>query len=346
MLIIELKRTNNQPWQLGAILGTGVLTVALSLTALCLGRYELSIIDVVKILLSAFWDLQQTWTDAMADVVFQVRLPRVFAALLVGAGLAISGTTYQGIFKNPLVSPDLLGVSSGACVGAALAILNGLDAGGIQICALLGGLLAVAITTTIPKLLRNSSNLILVLAGIIVAGFMSSALGLLKYVADPETQLPEIVFWQMGSLATTSMGDVMMIVPAMLISMALLIAVRWRINILSLGDEEAGSLGINIRVIRGLAIVCSTVTTACAVCISGTVGWIGLVVPHLCRMLIGPDNTRVIPLSIFVGASFMLVVDTVARTVTSGEIPLSILTGFIGAPLYGWLLFKQRMKIK
>lgn len=341
-----MKRINNQPWQIGTTIGMGILTAALSLTALCLGRYELSIVDVVKILLSPVWDLQQTWTDAMADVVFQVRLPRVFAALLVGAGLSISGTTYQGIFKNPLVSPDLLGVSSGACVGAALAILNGLDAGGIQVCALLGGLLAVAITTTIPKLLRNSSNLILVLAGIIVAGFMSSALGLLKYVADPETQLPEIVFWQMGSLATTSMSDIIMIVPAMLISMALLVVVRWRINILSLGDEEAGSLGINIRVIRGLAIVCATVTTACAVCISGTVGWIGLVVPHLCRMLVGPDNTRVIPLSIFVGASFMLVVDTVARTVTSGEIPLSILTGFIGAPLYGWLLFKQRMKIK
>lgn len=341
-----MKQTNNQPWQIGAILGTGALTVALSLAALCLGRYELSIVDVVKILLSPVLGLQQTWTDAMANVVFQVRLPRVFAALLVGAGLAISGTTYQGIFKNPLVSPDLLGVSAGACVGAALAILNGLGAGGIQVGALLGGLLAVAITTSIPKLLKNSSSLILVLAGIIVAGFMSSALGLLKYVADPETQLPEIVFWQMGSLATTSMYDVVMVMPAMLISMVLLVAVRWRINILSLGEEEAGSLGINTKMIRGLAIICSTIATACAVCISGTVGWIGLVVPHICRMMVGPDNTRVIPLSIFAGASFMLFVDTVARTVTSGEIPLSILTGFIGAPLYGWLLFKQRMKIR
>lgn len=323
-----------------------LLTMALSLSALCLGRYDLSVINVVKILLSPLVDWQPTWTEAMAKVVFQVRLPRVCAALLVGAGLSLSGTTYQGIFKNPLVSPDLLGVSSGACVGAALAILKGLEAGGVQVCALLGGLLAVAVTTSIPKVLRNSSALILVLAGVIVAGFMSSALGLLKYVADPETQLPEIVFWQMGSLATTSLGDVLAVVPAMLVSMAVLIAMRWRINILSLGEEEAGSLGINTKVIRSLAVFCSTIATACAVCISGTVGWIGLVVPHLCRMLIGPDNTRVMPLSLLVGASFMLFVDTAARTLTTGEIPLSILTGFIGAPLYGWLLFKQRMKLK
>jgi iron complex transport system permease protein len=266
--------------------------------------------------------------------------------LLVGAGLALSGTTYQGIFKNPLVSPDLLGVSSGACVGAALAILNDLGAGGIQSCALLGGLSAVLITTTIPKLMKNNSTLILVLAGIIVTGFMSSTLGLLKYVADPETQLAEIVFWQMGSLATTSMKDALAVAPVMMVTMAVLIAARWQINILSLGDEEASSLGVNIRVIRGLAVLCATILTACAVCISGTVGWIGLVVPHLCRMLVGPDNTKVMPLSIFAGASFMLFVDTVARSATSAEIPLSILTGFIGAPLYGWLLFKQRMKVK
>lgn len=346
MLNIEFIKAKHKPQQVSVTVAMGILTIALSLAALCLGRYELSVVDVVKILLSPFFDLQRSWTDAMENVVFQVRLPRVCAALLVGSALSLSGTTYQGIFKNPLVSPDLLGVSAGACVGAALAILNGLEAGGIQLCALLGGLLAVAITTSIPKMLKNSSTLILVLAGIIVAGFMSSALGLLKYVADPETQLPEIVFWQMGSLATTSMADVIVVVPALLISMALLIAARWRINILSLGEEEASSLGVNTKVIRGLAVLCSTVATACAVCISGTVGWIGLVVPHLCRMLVGPDNTRVMPLSLFVGASFMLFVDTVARTLTTGEIPLSILTGFIGAPLYGWLLFKQRMKIK
>lgn len=327
-------------------IGTCILTLALSVAALYIGRYDLSVIDAVKILFSPFIHFPQTWTDAMEVVIFQVRLPRVCSALLVGAGLALSGTTYQGIFKNPLVSPDLLGVSSGACVGAALAILNGLGSGGIQICALLGGLLAVLITTTIPKLMKNNSTLILVLAGIIVTGFMSSTIGLLKYMADPETQLAEIVYWQMGSLATTSMKDVVAVAPAMLITMVVLIAVRWQINILSLGDQEASSLGTNIKVVRGLAVLCATILTACAVCISGTVGWIGLVVPHLCRMLVGPDNTKVMPLSLFVGASFMLFVDTVARSATSAEIPLSILTGFIGAPLYGWLLFKQRMKVK
>lgn len=319
---------------------------ALVLCALCMGRYGQSPWETIKVLFSRILPIERTWDDGVERVVFLVRLPRIAAAILVGAALAISGMTYQGIFKNPLVSPDLLGVSSGASVGAALAILFGLSAAAIQVGALAGGLSAVFLTVTIPKLMRNSSTLILVLAGIIVQGFMSAVMGLLKYVADPESQLAEITYWQMGRISNTSSQDILAVLPAMTIAAAFLLALRWRINILSLGDAEAESLGVNLRVIRGMAVLCSTVLTACAVCISGVVSWIGLIIPHMCRMAVGPDNTRTMPISLLAGASFLLAVDTLARTVSSTEIPLSIITGFIGAPLYAWLLFHQRVKVK
>lgn len=323
-----------------------LVLMVLVLCALCLGRYGQSPLDTLKILFSRILPIERTWDDSVERVVFLVRLPRIGAAILVGAALAISGITYQGIFKNPLVSPDLLGVSSGASVGAALAILSGLSAGLIQAGALVGGLTAVLLTVTIPKLMRNSSTLMLVLAGIIVQGFMSAVMGLLKYVADPESQLAEITYWQMGRISNTSSQDIAAVLPAMAVAAALLLALRWRINILSLGDAEAESLGINLRVIRGMAVVCSTVLTACAVCISGVVSWIGLIIPHMCRMVVGPDNTKTMPVSLLAGASFLLTVDTLARTLSSTEIPLSMITGFIGAPLYAWLLFHQRVKVK
>lgn len=323
-----------------------VALLLLSLGALCLGRYNLSAKEALTILLSPVFHFQKNWTDTMGRVVFEVRLPRILSALVVGAALSISGAVYQSIFKNPLVSPDLLGVSSGASVGAAISILVGEAAGGIQVGALCGGLVAVLLATAVPKLMRNDSTLILVLAGIIVQGFMTATMGLIKYIADPESQLAEITYWQMGSISNTSMTDVSKVLPAMLVASGILIGIRWQINILSLGDREAGALGINIRLIRGLAVACSTILTACAVCISGVVGWIGLIIPHMCRMLVGPDNTKVMPMSLLVGATFMLLVDTLARTVSSTEIPLSIITGFVGAPVYVWLLFKQRVKLK
>lgn len=320
--------------------------LALALGALCVGRYGQTPLETVKILFSRVLPIPRTWAEGAETVVFKARLPRVAAAILVGAALSLSGTAYQGIFKNPLVSPDLLGVSSGASVGAAMAILLGMAPGMIQLGALAGGLTAVLLTVTIPKLMRNSSTLILVLAGIIVQGFMTAVMGLLKYAADPESQLAEITYWQMGRISNTSTQDVLAVLPAMAAGTVLLLALRWRINVLSLGDTQAEALGINIRLIRGLAVLCSTVVTACAVCISGVVSWIGLIIPHMCRMIVGPDNTKTMPMSILLGAGFLLVVDTLARTVSPAEIPLSIITGFVGAPLYAWLLFRQRVKVK
>ena len=276
------------------------------------------------------------------DIVLQLRLPRVGGALLVGMALSVAGTVYQGIFRNPLVSPDLLGVSGGACVGAAAAILLGLGMWNVQLLAFAGGLLAVMLTMSLPRLVGNASSVVLVLSGIVVSGFAGACLGLVKYLADPETQLAEIVYWQMGSLAKTDINGLQMVAPVMLVAALVLFAMRWRINVLSLGDREARLSGANIRRERGIMVAAATLLTASAVCLSGTVGWLGLVVPHLARMLGGDNNLKTLPLAALIGALFLLGTDTLARNLYSEEIPLGILTGFIGAPFFAWVLVRQK----
>ena len=276
------------------------------------------------------------------NMLIGVRMPRVMASVIVGAALALSGAVYQGIFKNPLVSPDFLGVSSGACVGAATAILLSFSSVMIQITAFAGGLLAVAVTMLIPKMLRSESGIMLVLAGIIVGGAMSSILGFIKYIADPETQLAAITYWQLGSFAYVDNKAVLSILPLSIAAAAVLIGMSWWINILSLGEQEAKSLGARVGVLRVVCIVCSTVLTAGAVCISGTIGWVGLVIPHFGRMIAGSDNRTLLPASMLIGSIFMLFVDTVTRIAGPAEMPVSILTGLIGAPFFAWLLYRQR----
>ncbi|NBH61182.1 iron ABC transporter permease [Anaerotruncus sp. 80] len=324
-----------------AILGLMLLIIVGS----GVGRYHIPTLDVVKVVLSNVFDFSQTWEPQAYSVVMSLRLPRIITAVLVGGALALSGAVYQGVFKNPLVAPDMLGVSTGACVGASVGILC--NAGGVtvQIVAFAGGMIAVVLATSIPKIMKNHSMMMLVLSGIIVTGLLDSIMGLLKYVADPDTELAEITHWQLGSLTKATWNDVAYIGPPILLAGIILITIRWRINILSLGEGEARTLGMDIRRIRGIVVVCATILTASAVCISGTIGWIGLVIPHLCRMMIGPDNRKVIPFSIVMGAIFLLLIDTMARVITNAELPLSILTGFVGAPFYFYLLLKQRMKL-
>lgn len=322
------------------------LTVGILLLSLCLGRFSISIPNVMKILFSRIVEIEPTWTGTMEGIVFNLRLPRTLMAMLVGAALSLSGTVYQGIFKNPLVSPDLLGVSAGACVGASVAILLDMNSAGIQLCALVSGLAAVFLTTTLPRLFKNHSVLMLVLSGIIVSGFMNAIIGLLKFIADTDTKLAELTYWMMGSIAGATMKDIAGILIPVLVCMAVLVRLRWRINLLSLGDEQAKSLGVNVKKTRGIIILCATLLTASVVSVSGTIGWVGLVIPHFSRMLVGHDNTRTIPVSIFLGACFMMVIDLAARTVTAAELPLSIVTSFIGAPLYAWMLYRQEVKIK
>lgn len=341
-----LEQTPRRPCSF-PVLFLGCLAALLILTILAIGvgRYAISPATVVRVLLSRFLPIPATWEGQAESVIFTLRLPRILAALLVGSALSLSGAAYQGVFKNPLVAPDMLGVSAGACVGASVGILMNAGGVGIQAGALLGGLATVLLAIAIPKVIKNQSMMTLVLAGVIISGLMNAILGLLKYLADPETQLASITHWQLGSLATAVWRDVFTMGPPILAAIIILLLMRWRINILSLGENEAKSLGMDIRRARGIIIFCATMLTACAVCTSGTIGWIGLVIPHFGRMMVGPDNRKLIPLSAVLGAAFLLLIDTLARVLTSAELPLSILTGLIGAPFYFYLLLKQRMKL-
>lgn len=336
----SLKDSNQRSLSLVLVVLT-VATICLAIAALCIGSYSIPVGDTLQILASTVTGITGDWASMAQTVVLQVRVPRVLAAILVGAALAVAGTSYQGIFRNPLVSPDLLGVSSGACIGAAFAILLQVGQVGIQAAAFVGGIAAVAMTISIPKIIKRESTIALVLSGVIVSGFCGSILGLLKYIADPESTLPEIVYWQMGSLAKADYGTLLYAGPIIIVGIIVLLAMRWRVNVLSLGDQEAKALGVNLRFERGIVIVLSTLLTASAVSLAGTIGWIGLVLPHLARFLVGPNVARSMPVAFIMAAGFMLIVDTLARF--SGiEIPLSILTGLIGTPFFVVLLAKQR----
>lgn len=325
-----------------AVVFTVVFGVLLSLS---LGRYSNDPSKVLNVLFSRL-GANVNVDPAMESIIFNVRLPRILASVMIGAMLSLSGAVYQSVFRNPLVSPDLLGVSSGAAVGAAGAILLGAGLITRQLFAFIGGMTAVLITSLVPRILRNRSNMMLVLSGIIVGGFLSSVLAIMKFVAEEQTELSSIVFWQMGSLSSILGRELLAILPIFLICSSLLLLLSWRINILAFGDLEARTLGVNVRQVRSIVIICASLLTASAVSISGTIGWIGLVVPHLGRLIVGSDNTRTMPLAILIGALFMLLIDTLARTVSNVEVPLSILTGFVGAPLYAFLLYKQKTRLE
>ena len=322
-----------------------LVLLLISLVSLFMGQYNMTSSDVISILFSHFLQIEGDWTDTMYRVVMYSRLPRLIAAIAVGSALSLAGASYQGVFRNPLVSPDLLGVSQGACGGAAISIILNLGYIGNVVFAFVGGLLAVGITVLFPSLINKKSTIALVLSGVIVGGFFSSILGLLKYVADPDTELAEITYWQLGSLAKIKNESLYVILPIIVISGLIILLFRWRINVISLGDNEARTLGVNLLKERSIIILCSTLLTASAICISGTIGWIGLTMPHLARLLVGQDNTKVIPISTILSAIFLVIVDTAARNLTGAEIPLSIITGFIGTPFFAFVLIKQKNNI-
>jgi len=342
-----------------------ILPVVLLFVSLFVGRYMMDPVETFRILVigsaNALLDgastllstlsghqvvlpaFEQTWGVSEQTVVFRIRLPRVIAAMLVGAGLSLAGASFQGLFRNPLVSPDILGVAAGAGFGAALGILVSGNPWVIQVSAFAFGIVAVAVTYGIGRVYHNSSTLILVLAGIIVGSLFSALLSLAKYVADPYDTLPAIVFWLMGSLSSVSNTDIIAVAPPILLGSLCLYLIRWRINLLSLGEEEAQALGLDTKRMTVVLIVASTIITASAVCISGIIGWVGLVVPHIGRMLVGPDFRNLVPVSAILGASFLLVVDDIARTLTATEIPLGILTALVGAPFFAYLLTQKKV---
>ena len=326
-------------------MGYGLLAIipVLVLISLTLGRFPIYPLDVYTILLSKVTPLTHSFPSTLETVVINIRLPRIGAALLVGAALSVAGASYQGMFRNPLVSPDILGVSAGATLGASIAIIYSGNPVLIQTLAFAGGLLAVGATWGISRIYKSDSTLILVLAGIIVGTVFNAFVMLCKTIADPLNKLPEIVSWTMGSLARSNWGHVTSVAPAIILGILFLLIIRWRINILALGEEEATALGMDTKVIGGLIILAATIITAAAVSISGSIGWVGLVIPHLARMLVGPEYSKMLPVSAVMGASFLLLVDDVARTLLSMEIPLGILTALIGAPFFAYLLTRKKV---
>lgn len=322
-----------------ALVGLLLALVGLVVFACTVGKYPVAPTDLLAALADRLGLPADSLPVAVKSVVWEIRLPRIAAALLVGAGLAASGASFQTMFRNPLVAPDILGVSAGAAFGAALGLSLGLPVAAVQLLAFAFGLLSVLTVFWVSRTVRgHEPTLVLVLTGVVVGALFGAGTSLLKVLADPYNTLPAIVFWLMGSLASTTAGDVGLAFPAMALGLAVLAAVRWRINLLALPDDEAASLGADVWRLRVLAIAAATLVTSAAVSISGVIGWIGLLVPHLSRFLVGPEFSRLLPISVAMGAGFLLLVDTMARTLAPMEIPLGILTSCLGAPVFLYLL--------
>ena len=314
--------------------------LALFLLSFVVGRYGVPLGQVVRILLSGVLPLEQTWTDNMAIAVLNVRLPRILLACLVGCGLSAAGTGYQTVFQNPMAAPDILGASSGACFGAALAILTGQSAVMITVFAFLASLLSVALVYLVGNHTRGNRVVNLLLAGIMVGSLFSACTSYIKLVADPTNQLPQITYWLMGSLSGTRMGTVRFAAVCMAEGLVPLLLLRWRMNLLTLSPDEARAMGVHTDRLRLAVILSSTVLTAAAVSVSGMIGWVGLVIPHLSRRIVGSDCRRLMPMSCLFGAAFLLLVDNMARCLTATEIPIGILTAFVGAPFFIYLMVR------
>ncbi len=321
-----------------------LLPVVTGIICLCFGRMSVPVKDVLQALASAFTGSSSGSQNY--SIVMNLRLPRILMAIIVGAGLTVAGATFQALFSNPLATPDILGVTSGTCVGAILAIILSCNTLETQLIALVFGLASVVFTLKIAGKNDGRSMVYLVLAGTIASSLFNAIGSLLKYTADPQDKLPEITYWLMGSFTSASYKEILIGSPLILIGIVLIYLLRWRLNILSLSDDEAKASGINIKQTRMLFIVSSTLITASAVSMCGQVGWIGLLIPHCARMLVGSNNRYVIPVSLSLGACFMILIDTLSRTVSIIELPLSILTAIIGAPVFISLLNKTRSNLR
>ena len=322
----------------GLAIATAALVAGL-LLAFTVGRYPVSLGELFNVLMAKVTGQAPETSAAVQSVILQVRGPRVLAAALVGAALAVAGTAFQGLFRNPLVSPDILGASSGAALGAVIGIFFSLSVFAIQAFAFVGGLLAVAAVYVIGSAVRaRDPILVLVLTGVVVGALLGAGVGLLKYLADPYNQLPAMTFWLLGSLAAANVSDLLPLFGPVALGSIVLLALRWRINVMSLPEEEARSLGVATGPLRIAIVAAATLTTSASVATAGIIGWVGLVVPHLARSLVGPDFARLLPTAALLGGGYLLVIDTLARTMAEVEIPLGILTAVVGTPFFIWLL--------
>lgn len=311
--------------------------------AFMIGRFPIAPGELVSLVWARLSGQPHDLPRAMETVVFGIRGPRVVAAMLLGAALAAAGMSYQTLFRNPLVAPDILGVSAGAALGAALGIFFGLDLWSIQALAFAMGLASVVVVTLLARGVRgHDPALVLILSGVVIGALLGSALALIKVLADPYNQLPAITFWLLGSLAAINRDDVLWTIAPVVVGLAPLWLLRWRINVLALGDEEARALGVEVGRVRVVVILAATLMSAAVVSIAGIVGWVGLIVPHMARLLVGPGFARALPVATLMGAGYMLAIDTVARSIANIEVPLGVLTAVIGAPIFIWLLATTR----
>ncbi len=309
-----------------------------------IGYYPLTPSQVIRAFLSKF-GFEGDILPQATTIFWSIRLPRILSALFIGASLSVAGSTYQGMFRNPLVSPDILGVSSGASLGAAFAILNGASNWIVQLSAFAGGIIAVAASYLISRKSSHSHTLSLVLTGTMIMSLCNAGVTMIKYIADPNDVLQQITFWLMGSLTKTTMDAFAWSVIPMIIGLILIFVFRWQINLLTLDEEEAKSLGINIRKYRLIFIIASTLLSAAAVCLGGLIGWVGLMIPHLARALVGVDYSRLIPASAMLGGGYLILVDDLARSVFSMELPLGVVTSIIGAPFFIYLIIKRKERV-
>ena len=319
-----------------------LLPILFVLVSLGIGSYHIPFSDAVLILGRHLARLEQTADPMAVGLVLNVRLPRILGAVMVGAGLAVSGSVFQALFGNPLADPYTLGVSNGAGFGAGLAIVLSFSTVGVQLTAMGFGMSAVGLTFLLSIRNRNSS-VTLILSGMLVSALFSSLVSLIKFTADPFEKLPEIVYWLMGTLVSISYKKLLLILPAYLLAMAVLLLYRWRVNVLSMGSREAHSFGVDVKRDRMIVILASTLLTSLVVSIAGIIGWVGIVIPHLARMIVGPDFRRLMPASASLGICYLLVIDNLCRTLTSMEIPIGVITGIIGIPLFVYFIYRRKV---
>ncbi|MFD1418063.1 FecCD family ABC transporter permease [Companilactobacillus keshanensis] len=311
-----------------------ILLIILIFCSMMIGRYNLSMTEVSKFFLGN--------ADSATRLILNLRFIRIVAVILVGAGLSMAGATFQSVFNNGLASPNILGVSTGASVGAAIAILNNAPIYIIELAAFVMGVVTVVLTLVIDNFLHSKSSIGLILSGIIMSGLMQSILGSVKYVADPEDQLQSIVYWEMGSFMKVDKQALYSVGPVIVVGIIFLLVTRWRLNTLTLDLATVKTIGINPKLNRNVMIAFATLLTAAAVCLCGVIGWIGLIVPHISRQIVGDDNRYALPMSAVVGAALLVIADTIARSISVNDIPLSIVTGFIGVPIFIFILIKGR----
>lgn len=333
---ILVKNGRLRAWFISLLLTAVIVCALLGLVA---GRYPISITEIAEVIRNRISGNPPS-NIQLDSIIMTARLPRVVLALLIGAGLAVAGAAFQSLFSNPLATPDTLGVAAGTCVGAVIGLMLEWNIIGVQILALIFGLSAVALATTIARRRGQVSIIMLILAGVVMSAIANAIISILKLLADPTSKLPEITYWLMGSLSGVQFDSIALGAPLVIIGILVIYALRWRLNLLALSDDEAKASGTNVRVLRPAVIIASTLITASIVSMCGQVGWIGLLVPHCARMLVGNNNRLIIPTSLFLGAAMMVVIDTLARSASTAEIPISVLTALLGAPFFITLLRK------